>query len=163
MTTFLLPNPLLNNLPGTNYLLWERSEKIDASCAKKMTEAGNKATYPSNFYWLELSNVLFVKFQPKEIKSVSLLSSMHLVPDVDASKEKKPEMILFNNANKIGVDFFDQMASPYTTRSASRRWPAAVWGNSLDIAAFNSYVWAGHTKSCRKPTGQARTFSEQQQ
>ena len=28
----------------------------------------------------------------------------------------------------------------YTTRSASRRWPVAVWGNILDIAAINSYV-----------------------
>ena len=49
-------------------------------------------------------------------------------------------MILFYNANKIGVDCFDQMARLYTTRSASRRWPVAVWGNILDVAAINSYV-----------------------
>ena len=49
-------------------------------------------------------------------------------------------MILFYNANKVGVDCFDRMARLYTTRSASRRWPVAVWGNILDIAAINSYV-----------------------
>ena len=54
--------------------------------------------------------------------------------------KKKPEMILFYNANKIGVDCFDQMARLYTTRLASRRWPIAVWGNILDIAAISSYV-----------------------
>ena len=61
--------------------------------------------------------------------------------DVDTSNEKKnPELILFYNANKVGVDCFDQMACLCTTRSASRRWPVAVWGNILDIAAINSYV-----------------------
>ena len=66
---------------------------------------------------------------------------MHGSADVDASNEKKkPEMILFYNASKVGVDCFDQMARLYTTRSASRRWPVAVWGNILDIAAINSYV-----------------------
>ena len=49
-------------------------------------------------------------------------------------------MILFYNANKVGDDYFDQMARLYTTRSASRRWPVVVWGNILDIAAINSYV-----------------------
>ena len=49
-------------------------------------------------------------------------------------------MILFYEANKVGVDCFDQMARLYTTRAASRRWPVAVWGNILDIAAINSYV-----------------------
>ena len=60
---------------------------------------------------------------------------------VDTSNEKKkPELILFYNANKVGVDCFDQMACLCITRSASRRWPVAVWNNSLDIAAINSYL-----------------------
>ena len=108
---------------------------------KKMTEPENKATYSSEFYWHDPTNFLFVKYQAKENKSVYLLSSMHGSADVDASNEKKkPETILFYNANKVGVDCFDQMARLYTTRSASRRWPVAVWGNIFDIAAINSYV-----------------------
>ena len=66
---------------------------------------------------------------------------MHGSAGVDANNEKnKPEMILFYNANKVGVDCFDQIARLYTIRSASRRWPVAVWGNILGIAAINSYV-----------------------
>ena len=85
---------------------------------------------------------LFVKYQAKEKNSVCLLSSMHDSADVDVSNEKKkPKMILFNNANKAGVNCFDQMARLYTTRSASRRWTVVVWGNILDIAAINFYVF----------------------
>ena len=66
---------------------------------------------------------------------------MHDSTDVDTSNEKKnPELILFYIANKVGVDCFDQMACLCTTRSASQKWPVAVWGNILDIAAINSYV-----------------------
>ena len=66
---------------------------------------------------------------------------MHDSTDFDTSNEiKKPKMILFYNANKVGVDCFDQMARLFTKRSASRRWPVAVWGNILNIAAINSYV-----------------------
>ena len=108
---------------------------------KKMTEPENKATYSSEFYCHNPTKFLFVKYQAKPKKSVCLLSSMHGSVDVDASNEKKkPEMILFYNANKVGVDCFDQMTRLYTTRSASRRWPVAVWSNILDIAAINSYV-----------------------
>ena len=108
---------------------------------KKMTESENKATYSTKFYWHDPSNFLLVKYQAKEKKSVCLLFSMHDSTDVDTSNEKKkPELILFYNANKVGVDCFDQMACLCTIRSASRRWPVAVWGNILDIAAINSYV-----------------------
>ena len=104
-----------------------------------MTEPENKASYSSEFYWHDPTSLLFVEYQAKQKKSVCLLSSMHRSADVDASNEKKkPEIILFYNANKVGVDCFDQIARLYTTRPASQRWPIAVWDNILDIAAINS-------------------------
>ena len=107
---------------------------------EKMTKPKKKDGYSSDFYWHDPKNFLFVKYQSKEKKSVCLLSTMHSFADVDTNTEKKkPEVILFYNANKVGVDRFDQMAWLYTTRSATRRWPVAVWGNILDIAAINSY------------------------
>ena len=67
---------------------------------------------------------------------------MHNSADIDTSNEKKkPELILFYNENKIGVDCFDQMTHLYTKKSASRRWPVAVWDNILDIANINFYVF----------------------
>ena len=116
-------------------------QKNRPELCKKMTESENKARYSSNFYWHDPTNFLFVKYQAKEKKSVCLLSSRHDSADVDTSNEnKKPGMILFYSTNKVGVACFDQMARLYTTRSASRRWLVAVWGNILDIAAINSYV-----------------------
>ena len=65
-----------------------------------MTGPENKATYSSEFYWHDPTNFLFVKYLAKEKKSVCLFSSMHRSADVDASNEKKkPEIILFHNAN----------------------------------------------------------------
>ena len=68
---------------------------------------------------------------------------MHLVPDVDASNEKKKlEMMLFYYANKVGVDFFFSIKwHAFKLLSwPRRRWPVAVWGDILDIAAISSYV-----------------------
>ena len=125
----------------TSLPIAEKRTKNRRKLCKKMTESENKATYSTKFYWHDPSNFLFVKYQGKEKKSVCLLSSMQDSTDVDTSNEKKkPELILFYNANKVGVDCFDQMACLCTTRSASQRWPIAVWGNILDIAAINSYV-----------------------
>ena len=97
--------------------------------------------YHSHFMWHDKSNALFVNYQAKLKKSVCLLSTMHSAPDVDTgSPKQKPCVILFYNQNKVGVDCFDQMTRLYTMRSASRRWPLAVWGNILDIAAINAKV-----------------------
>ena len=66
---------------------------------------------------------------------------MHSSADIDLkNKNKKPEIFFFHNANKEGVDCVDKIALLYTRRSATRRWPVAVWGNILDIAAINSWM-----------------------
>ena len=118
--------------------------------SKKMTEAENGGLHSSQFFWnSDDSEGLFVKYQPKSKKTVCMLSSMHRSPDVDQTTvKKKPEIVLFYNKNKVGVDCFDQMARLYTTRSATRRWPMSVWGNMLDIAAINA--WILYKKSTRK-------------
>ena len=106
-----------------------------------MTQPEKDGLYCSRFMWHERSNAMFVKYQPKKNKTVCLLSTMHTSADVDETTSKrKPHMILFYNKHKVGVDCFDQMARMYSTRSPSRRWPLAVWGNMLDIAAINAKV-----------------------
>ena len=138
---FFTSLPVAKKLANEKLSIVGTMRKNRRKLCKKMSEPEKKATYSSSFYWHNPTNFLFVKYKAKEKKSVCLLSSMHSSANVDASNEKKkPEMILFYNANKVGVDRFDQMARLYTTRSASRRWPVAVWGNILDIAAINSYV-----------------------
>ena len=84
--------------------------------------------------------ILFVNYQCKKKKSVNLVSTMQNAPSIDQSKKKKPCLIYFYNKNKVGVDVVDQMLWQYSTHTASRRWPYAVWTNILEIAALNSWV-----------------------
>ena len=71
-------------------------KKSTRDVQKKMTEPENKTTYSSEFYWHDPTNFLFVKYQAKENGA--------------SNEKKKTKMILFCNANKLGVDCFDQMA-----------------------------------------------------
>ena len=108
---FFTSLPVAEKLARDKLSILETMRKNRPELCEKMTESENKATYSNKFYWHDSTNFLFVKYQAKEKKSVCLLSSMHGSADVDASNEKEePEIILFYNANKVGVDCFDQMA-----------------------------------------------------
>ena len=65
---------------------------------------------------------------------------MHNAPSIDQSKKKKPCVIYFYNKNKVGIDVVDQLLRQYSTHTASRRWPFAVWTYILEIVALNSWV-----------------------
>lgn len=52
----------------------------------------------------------------------------------------KPEMIMFYNETKYGVDLLDQRCSNYSTSRRTRRWPMTVFYRILDVSASNSYV-----------------------
>ena len=92
----------------------------------------------------ERSKAVFVNYQTEKNKSVCLLSTMHRLPAVEEGGLKKPTMILFYNKNKVGVDSVDQMLRLYSTHSVSRRWPLAVWSNTLDISVINARVLYMH-------------------
>ena len=138
---FFTSLPLAEKLARDKVSIVETMRKNRRALCEQMTKPKKKDAYSSDFYWHDLTNFLFMKYQPKEKKSVCLLSTMHSSADVDTNTEKKkPEVILFYDANKVGVDSFDQTARLYATRSATRRWPVAVWGDILDIAAINSWI-----------------------
>lgn len=84
-------------------------------------------------------DITISSYVPKPNKAVITVSSMHHMPDVD-EVTKKPEIILFYNRTKIGVDLLDQRCSNYTTGRRTRRWPLAVFYRLLDISASNCYV-----------------------
>ena len=67
-------------------------------------------------------------YVPKRNKAVILLSSMHHdVSIIEDDAQKRPEIILFCNKTKIGVDLVDQMVQTYTCSRATRRWPFALF------------------------------------
>jgi hypothetical protein len=80
-----------------------------------------------------------VSYVPKQNKAVILLSSMHDDDKID-DKTKKPEIILYYNSTKFGVDILDQLCVTYTTGIATRRWPLALFYCMLDIIGVNSLV-----------------------
>ena len=75
-------------------------------------------------------------------KVVCLLSSMHKTVSVDQAHGKKlSETVKYYNWSKVGVDVFDQMARYHTCKSATRRWPVAVFFfNIIDCTCINAYI-----------------------
>ena len=65
---------------------------------------------------------------------------MHEDAAIYSDDSKKPDIILFYNSTKGGVDTIDQMCRHYTAKPETRRWPMAVFYAMLNIEALNAYV-----------------------
>lgn len=52
----------------------------------------------------------------------------------------KPEVIMFYNSTKGGVDSLDQKCALYSTNRRSRRWPLVVWYAVMNISTVNAHV-----------------------
>ena len=102
----------------------------------KKTEG--RQIHSTDFYWSE--NTMLVSYNKKKNKNVLVVSTQHKKPLVATDMGKKPEVMLFYNETKGGVDTIDQMIGTYTCRMATRRWPVAVFLLMLDVAALNSWV-----------------------
>lgn len=83
--------------------------------------------------------MMLTSFVPKPRRIVLLLSTLHDRPLVDGTTNK-PEVILYYNQNKGGVDCFNGMMSLRTTARKTRRWPLRCFFGLLDAACMNAYV-----------------------
>ena len=52
----------------------------------------------------------------------------------------KPDIILFYNSTKGGVDTVDQFAQSYSVQHKTKRWPLAYFMNVLNLSAINAYI-----------------------
>ncbi|CAH2088700.1 unnamed protein product [Euphydryas editha] len=80
-----------------------------------------------------------VSYITKSNKAVVLVSSIHNDKCNDQEGEK-PEIILFYNHTKNGVDVLDKMCSNYSCIQRTKRWPLVLFYRLIDICAVNSYV-----------------------
>ena len=97
--------------------------------------------YRSKFVFNHRNRICLVAYQAKRNKNpVILLSSSHSDPSVDSGESKKPQMILDYNANKGGVDIFDQNLEEFSCRRKTVRWALLIFFNILDAAANNAYI-----------------------
>ncbi|GBL92721.1 General transcription factor II-I repeat domain-containing protein 2A [Araneus ventricosus] len=96
--------------------------------------------YSSQFFFDEEKTL--VSYHPKKNKVVILLSTMHHNAAIDGrtGEEKKPEILTFYNATKLGVDTVDQLCSLYNVARNTRRWPMAIFYAFLNVTGLNSYV-----------------------
>ncbi len=92
------------------------------------------------------SPVMMVSHIPKPRKNVLLLSTMHSQPDISQRENRAPEVNLFYNSTKGGVDVVDQMIDIYRCKAATNRWPMVVFFTIIDIAALNGFVVFLHNK-----------------
>ena len=68
-----------------------------------------------------------VSYVPKRNRSVILLSSMHHSGDIDVTKANKPDIVLYYNETKGGVDTLDQLVHEYPCKRKTTRWPFALF------------------------------------
>ena len=69
-----------------------------------------------------------------------LLSTMHSQLDISLTETQKPEINLFYNSTKGGVDVVDQMIDCYRSKVDGNRWPMVVFNTILDIGALNAFI-----------------------
>ena len=86
------------------------------------------------------AEAMVASYCPKKGKVVTLMSSMHLSRGEEVGTESKPEVIMYYNSTKGGVDTMDQLVRCYSTKRMTRRWPLAVFYNMVDVSALNALI-----------------------
>ena len=112
-----------------------RKNKPELPCAFQLTRDREVGSSVFGFH----EKVMAVSYVPKRNKVVNLISSLHLIKEISEDRGK-PTMILDYNRLKCGVDTLDQVVRKYSCKRRTLRWPMALFYNSLDIAAYNSYI-----------------------
>lgn len=78
-------------------------------------------------------------YVPKKNKSVVMISTMHHDQSIDATTGK-PEIIMFYNSTKGGVDALDQKCANYSVARRTQRWMCVIFSAILNISMANGYV-----------------------
>ena len=97
-----------------------------------------------------------VSYVPKEKQAVLVLSTMPHDDLVDGDIHK-PEIILYYNSAKSGVDNLDDLAVMYTIRRKVNRWPVALFRNVVNVGAVETFiVWLGNFSQWKISEGKRR-------
>ena len=75
-----------------------------------ISSANSQVKYSSHFLYNKENGILLVSYKPKDKnKLVLLISSYHRDKNVSDDVKRKPEVIVFYNKTKTGVDSLDQL------------------------------------------------------
>ncbi|CAM4849271.1 unnamed protein product [Rotaria magnacalcarata] len=84
--------------------------------------------------------ITLVSYVPKKRHAVILLSTLHYDKAIDNEKKNKPEIILYYNETKGGVDRMDQMVQTYSCKRKTKRWPMTFFFNMIDVGVVAAFV-----------------------
>ncbi len=101
-----------------------------------------------------------VSYVPKKAHAVILLSSLHHDQAIVDEEKNKPEIILYYNNTKGGVDRMDQMVRTYSCKRKTKRWPMTFFFNIIDVGCLAAFVvWiTKNTQWNEKKTHRRRIF-----
>lgn len=104
---------------------------------KKLKEAGD-VTFGFR------KDCTLVSYAAKKNKIVTLLSSMHHDATVDNDENSatfgKPDIVLFYNSSKGGVDTVDKYVSHYSVARNTNRWSMVIFFAILNVGGINSFI-----------------------
>lgn len=126
-------------------LLWEKGLRYVGTMRKNKCEIPEeflpnrrRPEFSSQFAFKQ--HLTLTSYVPKKYKDVVLLSKNHHDETISNKPSKKPEIILYYNITKGGVDRLDQLVESFTCRRKTNRWTSSVLMNMLNIAAYNAFV-----------------------
>lgn len=98
-----------------------------------------------------------VSYIPSPGLAVLELSTKHHDTKVEG-KHQKPEIVQHYNATKSDVANLDKLATMYTSRRKTSRWPMVLLFNLIDVvAAFAAFIiWMGNFPSWKSSEGSGR-------
>ncbi|RZF45385.1 hypothetical protein LSTR_LSTR002828 [Laodelphax striatellus] len=85
------------------------------------------------------NDTTLVSYSPKKAKAVLLISTMHHEKSIDKDTGK-PEIIMYYNQTKGGVDALDEKCAKYSSARRTQRWPMAIFFRMLDVSGVNSFI-----------------------
>lgn len=114
------------------------------------TELTNITGRPENSsmfaFGKEPNRCLLTSYVPKKGKNVLLISTMHKDDTID-DMVGKPEVIMYYNVSKGGVDVVDRLKSEYDVSRISNRWPLTLFFALLNIGGINAQIlYNGNTQ-----------------
>ncbi|KRZ47793.1 PiggyBac transposable element-derived protein 4 [Trichinella nativa] len=150
MDNFFTSIPLAEDLLAKKTTIVGTLRRNKKEVPSELTEARGREVGSSLFCFDR--QLTLVSYIPKRKKCVLLLSTMHHDDAVNEDQEGKPDIVLFYNETKSGVDTLDQLVRVYTCKRRTRRWPMVLWFSTLDCAGLAAYViW-----TCKNPDWNAR-------
>ena len=132
-TSYPLAEDLLNKKTTLVGTLRKNKKEIPAELLPNKSRP-----IPSSIFAFR-KDMTLVSYCQKKNKAVILLSTMHADDIVDRSSNK-PDIVLFYNSTKGGIDTVDEMCGNYSVQKRTRRWPLVLFFQMINIEGINSNI-----------------------